>query len=46
MIQLIFHFQLEHIFVKLKIDQDTGETKVVKYTAVDDFGTIINPNDR
>ena len=25
------------------MDQETGETKVEKYTAVDDFGTIINP---
>ena len=27
----------------LEVDEDTGETKVAKYTAVDDFGTIINP---
>ena len=25
------------------VDPDTGETKVVSYTAVDDFGTRINP---
>ena len=28
---------------EVEVDQDTGETKVVKYTVVDDFGTIINP---
>jgi len=28
---------------EVEVDQDTGETQVVKYTVVDDFGTIINP---
>ena len=28
---------------EVEIDPDTGETKVDKYTAVDDFGRIINP---
>ena len=28
---------------EVEVDQDTGETKVVKYTVVDDFGTVINP---
>ena len=26
------------------MDSSTGETKIVSYTAVDDFGTVINPN--
>lgn len=28
---------------EVEIDQDTGETEVVGWTAVDDFGTLINP---
>ena len=28
---------------EVEIDPDTGVTKVVKWTAVDDFGTLINP---
>ncbi len=28
---------------EVEIDPDTGVTKVAKWTAVDDFGTIINP---
>lgn len=28
---------------EVEVDPDTGETKVVKFTAVDDFGNIINP---
>ncbi len=28
---------------EVEVDADTGLTKVVDYTAVDDFGTIINP---
>ena len=28
---------------EVEVDADTGVTKVVNYTAVDDFGTIINP---
>ena len=28
---------------EVEVDADTGLTKVVNYTAVDDFGTIINP---
>jgi carbon-monoxide dehydrogenase large subunit len=28
---------------EVEIDPDTGNTEVVKYTAVNDFGTIINP---
>lgn len=28
---------------ELEIDQETGETEIVGWTAVDDFGTVINP---
>jgi carbon-monoxide dehydrogenase large subunit len=28
---------------EVEIDQDTGETEIVGWTAVDDFGTLINP---
>jgi carbon-monoxide dehydrogenase large subunit len=28
---------------EVEVDPDTGLTKIVRYTAVDDFGTIINP---
>ncbi len=28
---------------EVEIDPDTGETQVVKYTVVDDFGNLINP---
>ena len=28
---------------EVEIDQETGETKIVGWTAVDDFGTVINP---
>jgi aerobic carbon-monoxide dehydrogenase large subunit len=28
---------------EVEIDPQTGETQVVKYTAVNDFGTVINP---
>ena len=28
---------------EVEVDKNTGETKVVAYTAVDDFGTVINP---
>ncbi len=38
-----FSFPAGTHICEVEIDQDTGETKVVKYTAVDDFGTIINP---
>ena len=31
-----------HICV-VEIDKDTGETKIIKYTAVDDCGKVINP---
>jgi carbon-monoxide dehydrogenase large subunit len=29
--------------VEIEIDPETGETDVVKYTVVDDFGNVINP---
>jgi carbon-monoxide dehydrogenase large subunit len=28
---------------EVEVDPDTGDTRVVKYTAVNDFGTVINP---
>ncbi|HWK98084.1 MAG TPA: xanthine dehydrogenase family protein molybdopterin-binding subunit [Pseudolabrys sp.] len=28
---------------ELEIDQETGKTEIVNWTAVDDFGTVINP---
>jgi carbon-monoxide dehydrogenase large subunit len=28
---------------EVEVDSDTGHTEIVKYTAVNDFGTIINP---
>src|SRR5690349_15835998 len=28
---------------EVEIDQDTGRTEIVNWTAVDDFGTVINP---
>jgi len=30
-------------FSEVEIDQGTGETKIVKYTVVDDVGTVLNP---
>lgn len=30
-------------FAEVEIDPDTGETKCVKYTVVDDFGVLMNP---
>jgi len=38
-----FSFPAGTHICEVEVDQSTGETKVVKYTAVDDFGTIINP---
>jgi len=38
-----FSFPAGTHICEVEVDQDTGETKVVKYTAIDDFGTIINP---
>jgi aerobic carbon-monoxide dehydrogenase large subunit len=28
---------------EVEVDQDTGKTEIVNWTAVDDFGTIVNP---
>ena len=30
--------------VEVEIDRDTGKVAVVRYSAVDDFGSVINPN--
>ena len=30
--------------VELEIDPDTGATELVRYTVVDDFGTVVNPS--
>ena len=38
-----FSFPAGSHICEVEVDPDTGETKLVKYTAVDDFGTIINP---
>jgi len=38
-----FSFPAGTHICEVEVDEVTGDTKVVKYTAVDDFGTIINP---
>ena len=38
-----FSFPAGTHICEVEVDKETGVTKVVKYTAVDDFGTIINP---
>ena len=38
-----FSFPAGSHICEVEVDPDTGETKVVSYTAVDDFGTVINP---
>jgi len=38
-----FSFPAGTHICEVEVDQETGETKVTKYTAIDDFGTIINP---
>ena len=38
-----FSFPAGTHICEVEVDPDTGETKVVAYTAVDDFGTVINP---
>ena len=38
-----FSFPAGSHICEVEVDPDTGNTEVVKYTAVDDFGTIINP---
>ena len=38
-----FSFPAGTHICEVEVDPDTGETKVVTYTAVDDFGTVINP---
>ena len=38
-----FSFPAGSHICEVEVDPETGNTEVVKYTAVDDFGTIINP---
>ena len=38
-----FSFPAGTHICEVEIDKDTGETKVDRYTVVDDFGTVINP---
>ena len=38
-----FSFPAGSHICEVEVDQTTGETKIAAYTAVDDFGTIINP---
>ena len=38
-----FSFPAGSHICEVEVDPETGETEVVKYTAIDDFGTIINP---
>ena len=38
-----FSFPAGTHICEVEVDPETGETKVVKYTAVDDFGRIVNP---
>ena len=38
-----FSFPAGTHICEVEVNEETGETEVVKYTAVDDFGTIINP---
>ena len=32
--------------VEVEIDRDTGRVELVRYTAVDDYGVLVNPDDR
>ncbi|MCH2078218.1 MAG: xanthine dehydrogenase family protein molybdopterin-binding subunit [Rhodobacteraceae bacterium] len=41
---LNFSFPSGALICEVEVDPDTGVTDIVKFTAVDDFGTIINPN--
>ncbi len=40
---LNFSFPAGTHICEVEIDPDTGATEIVNYTAVDDFGTVINP---
>ena len=40
---LNFSFPAGVHICEVEVDPTTGETEIVRYTAVDDFGTIINP---
>jgi carbon-monoxide dehydrogenase large subunit len=39
-----FTFPAGCYIAEVEVDPDTGVTKIVQFTAADDFGTIINPN--
>jgi len=38
-----FTFPAGTYIAEVEVDPDTGETKIIQFTSVDDFGTIINP---
>ncbi len=38
-----FSFPSGAFICEVEVDPDTGETEIIKFTAADDFGTIINP---
>ncbi|QIE45010.1 xanthine dehydrogenase family protein molybdopterin-binding subunit [Pseudohalocynthiibacter aestuariivivens] len=38
-----FSFPSGAFICEVEVDPDTGETKIIKFTSADDFGTIINP---
>ena len=38
-----FTFPAGTYIAEVEVDPDTGETKILQFTSVDDFGTIINP---
>jgi len=38
-----FSFPAGTHICEVEIDPETGETKIISYTCVDDFGTVINP---
>ena len=40
---LNFSFPAGAHICEVEVDPDTGEVEIVNYTAVDDFGTVINP---
>ena len=40
---LNFSFPAGTHICEVEVDPDTGEVEIVNYTAVDDFGTVINP---
>ncbi len=38
-----FSFPSGAFICEVEVDPDTGQTKIIKFTSADDFGTIINP---